>query len=495
MLDYSALLYIVLILPALGGGLCLLLRSPAFILTVVLATTMATAMSAITAAAGVWTSGPVSALGGWLYLDALSAWHILVMMIVFMLASTYAQSYFRASLEAREFPRRAAQRFGALWLGALCTMTLVLVSNNLGILWVGVEGTTLLTAFLICIHRTKVALEAMWKYLIICSVGVAFAFMGTLLVGAAAEQLHLSPAQSLLWTELNANAAGLNPVLLKAAFLFLLVGYGTKAGLAPMHNWLPDAHSQAPAPVSALFSGFMLNAALYGILRYVPLVEGASGGTGWCLRLLAFFGVLSILVSAAFLYFQRDVKRLLAYSTVEHLGIIALGVGLGGAGAIAALFHMLNHSLGKSVAFFSAGRVGQIYGTHDIKKLSGALRTVPVWGAGLFVSLLALIGMAPFSVFLSEFQIALAAAQSRAWWSLGLFLLGISVIFMSALRHGLSLAWGAPGETVPVGNKATAVDAVLVWLPLGVLLVLGLWMPPFLYQAMSQAAAVIGGAR
>ncbi|MCX5758016.1 MAG: proton-conducting transporter membrane subunit [Candidatus Hydrogenedentes bacterium] len=330
--------------------------------------------AALAAGTCVWSShgGSISTAWGWLYLDALSTYHLAVMMVVFALSSLYLPGYFGEEIRDNVLTPGAARRFGVLWFGALTAMTLVLISNNVGIMWVGIEATTLVTAFLICIHRTPESVEAMWKYLIICSVGVAFAFMGTLLAGAAANALHLPPSQALLWTCLRQNASHLDPVLIKVAFVFLLVGYGTKAGLAPMHSWLPDAHSQAPAPVSALFSGFMLNAALYCIMRYMPLVEGSSGHAGWSLRLLLFFGLTSILVAATFIIFQHDLKRLLAYHSVEHLGIIAVGLGLGGLGTFAALLHTLNHSICKSLSFFAAGRLGQMYGTHDMSKVAAS---------------------------------------------------------------------------------------------------------------------------
>ncbi len=282
-------------------------------------------------------------------------------------------------------------------------------------------------------------------------------------------------------------------MLLKAGFLFLLVGYGTKAGLAPMHSWLPDAHSQAPSPVSALFSGFLLNSALYCILRYVSLVERATGHSGWSLRLLVVFGAVSIVVAAAFILFQHDLKRLLAYHSVEHMGIIALGMGLGGAGVLGALFHTLNHSLCKTVAFFSAGRLGQMYGTHDMDRIGGALRSAPVWGKGLLLSLLCLIGVAPFAIFMSELQIVSAAAAGGAWWTLGLFLFGVGVVFVGALKHAVSMSWGAPAEGVR--PKSARTRSRPSWLSRR-------WprcsrwasgCRAFLRDAIAQAAAIVGG--
>jgi hydrogenase-4 component F len=365
-----------------------------------------------------------------------------------------------------------------------------LVSNNLGIMWVGMEATTLLTAFLICVHRTRESLEAMWKYLLICSIGVALAFMGTLLMAASAAPLHLDSIHVMLWTSLRANAAHLDPMLVKIAFVFLAVGYGTKAGLAPMHTWLPDAHSQAPTPVSAVFSGFMLNTALYCIMRYVPIVETATGGNGWCLGILTLFGLVSIVVAAAFILFQHDLKRLLAYHSVEHIGIIALGVGLGGLGTFAALFHTLNHSLCKTLSFFAAGRLGQLHGTHDMRTMKGTLASAPLWGTAIFGSLLALIGVAPFALFVSEFQIVKAALDTRAVFELVVFLSGAAVVFVGALGHAIPLVWAKPTVVLP-RYRATRLEVILVALPLGILLLLGLWMPDALQNMLNAAADVI----
>jgi len=379
-----------------------------------------------------------------------------------------------------------------LWMGSLAAMTLVLLSNNLGLMWVGMEATTLLTAFLIYVHRTPRALEAMWKYLLICSVGIAFAFMGTLLVAAAATKGSGMVGEALLWTRLREGAANLDAPTMKAAFIFLLVGYGTKAGLAPLHNWLPDAHSQAPAPVSAIFSGFMLNASLYCLMRYVPLVEASTGRSGWALELLRLIGVVSILVAAAFILFQHDLKRLLAYHSVEHLGIIAVGLGLGGLGTFAALFHTLNHSLCKTLGFLCAGRLGQIYGTHDMTAMTGTVRRARLWGWGLLLSFLALIGAAPFAIFMSELLVLKAAIDARSLAVLVIFLLGTAAVFVGALRHAIAMAWG-PHDGPSGARTATAVDVGVVSACVTSLVVLGLWMPQPLRETIEAAARIIGG--
>lgn len=489
-MEYSVLFGLLLIIPCIGSALCSMLPGARRVMMSLSATVAVSVIMMVPLVWRVIQAGSVSAFGGLFYADALSAYHLCVMSIVFVASSVYAWPYLMRELDSGHVTIRGLHQYAGLWCGALAAMTLVLISNNLGIMWVGIEATTLLTAFMICIPVRAASLEAMWKYLLICSIGVAFAFLGTLMVVASANGLGMSMSDTLLWTKLRQGAGALNPMLLKAGFLCLLVGYGTKAGLAPMHSWLPDAHSQAPAPVSAIFSGFMLSIALYCLIRYLPIVESTAGLAGWAPQLLILFGVISILVAAAFIIFQHDIKRLLAYSSVEHLGIITLGLGFGGLGTFAALFHTLNHSICKPLAFFAAGRLGQTYGTHEIKKMSGSLRSAPVWGTGLFGSLLALIGAAPFAIFMSEFQIMKAAVDRRATLSLILFLAGGSIVFVGALRHAISMAWGEPSP-ISEPERAAKIEVLLVFAPLAVLLILGLWMPGPLMNLLRQAASIL----
>jgi hydrogenase-4 component F len=488
MVHPAALLVAVLALPVAGAGLSLLLPSTRAVLAVLTTGVLATALASFYLAAVVFGSGPLHAVGGWLFVDALSAYHLLLLALVFALSTVFAGRYFRHGSHALD--RRTARRFGALWFGSLAAMTLVLLSNHLGLMWVGIESTTLVTTFLIGLHRSRESLEATWKYLVICSVGIAIAFMGTLLVGASATRTLPVPSDAMLWTRLREVAPLLDPAPLKIGFLFLLVGYGTKVGLAPMHTWLPDAHSQAPAPVSAIFSGVMLNTALYCIMRYIPVVEAATGGTGWSLRLLSLFGVISMVVAAAFILFQRDAKRLLAYCSVEHLGIIALGLGLGGVGTFAALFHAANHSLGKSVGFFCAGRLGQIYETHEMKALRGTLRAAPLWGVGLLLGLLGLIGVVPSGTFMSELLTVKAALDARSIVVVVALLVATGTAFIGIFGHAMAMAWGKPPRE-GMAEKAGVLDAVVVVLPLALLALLGVWMPQPLRDILNQAARIV----
>ena len=485
-------MFAMLVLAAAGALSCLLLPRPRRVLVTISVVSFAElALAARLWAAAIGTPGFVTAADDWLYIDAFSAFHLVVLALVFVLSSVFAAVYFGGEAGEHHFTAATARRFGALWLGSLAAMILVLVSNNIGIMWVGMEATTLLSAFLISLHPTRLSLEAMWKYLIICSIGIAFAFMGTLLAAASVQSGGVVGSEALLWTRLAAPDAHLDPVLIKFAFLFLLVGYGTKAGLAPIHSWLPDAHSQAPAPVSAMFSGFLLNTALYCIMRFVPPVRQALG-EAFPNALLIGFGSLSILVAAGFIVFQRDAKRLLAYHSVEHLGIITLGFGLGPLGAFAALFHTLNHSVCKALAFFAVGRLGQRFGSHDMHTISGALRADGVWGLALLGSLLALIGVAPFSIFMSEYQLLRAAIGAGAWVALTLFLVASGIVFVAALKHLIDMVFGTPGVEVRRGRDGIPALAI-VGSGMGLLLVLGVWMPLPLSDALVQAATVFVG--
>jgi hydrogenase-4 component F len=493
-MHYDTALWLSLLVPFVLGFACTMLPSARTALAAMCCCVFATAIAGSVAIAAVFQQGTIFIASRWLFLDALSAYHYAVLLVVFCLSSVYAWFYFGEELRTGHFTRKQARLFSGLSCFSLAAMTLVLFSNNLGIMWIGIEATTLITAFLICIYVSRQSMEAMWKYIVICSVGMAFAFMGTLLIAVSAKALELGPHDSLLWSVLHENARLLDPRLIQTAFIFLLVGYGTKAGLAPMHSWLPDAHMQAPSPVSAIFSGFLLSTAMYCIMRYMPLIEAATGNAGWGRRLMTGFGLFSIAVAAVFIVSQKNLKRFLAYSSIEHIGIIALGLGLGGLGTFAALFHTLNHGLCKTLSFFAAGRMGQVFGTYDIQDMKGALARSPVWGAGLFLAILALIGAAPFALFISEFLILKAAIDQQAFAVAFVFLLGIGIVFICALGYVLPLSWGGPPlkETAPA--RYFSYEALLVYVPLAALLVLGVWMPEILQSVLNRAAHIISGA-
>ena len=428
-------------------------------------------------------------LGGQLMLDPLSGFHAMVVVGVFVFASFYARHYFAPAVASGSFDRAKANRFGFLWFLFLGSMLLTLVSNNLGLMWVGMEATTIASALLVCLDRKPPAVRAAWTYLVMCSVAIALALLGIIVLCAEAGTIAARGSSVFLWSQITELGPLLEPGPVRLAFLLALVGYGTKAGLAPMHSWLPEAHGQAPTPVSAVLSGVLLNCALYCLSRFVPIVESSS--PGWANGVLVPFGVISLGVAAAFIAREHDVKRLLAFHSVEHMGIITLGLGFGAPAA--ALFHTLNHSVCKMLTFFCAGALAQRYGTSDMHRMKGSLRALPLAGGGFLIALLALIGTPPFSVFMSELWIARAGINGGHWVATVLFIAATTIVFIAAFRHAAGMTWPATeGATAPQG-PTPGLGWALVAAPLALLLVLGLVMPPSFSALLGRAGAIVAG--
>jgi len=440
----------------------------------------ATLAAAVAVAHGVVVDTTVVALDGLLRADALSAWMVGLIALVATLAG----------LET--FSEPAGRRFHALFHLFVFTMLLAVTTDDLGLMWVAVEGTTLASVFLVNYHRTRASLEAAYKYLLICSVGIALAFVGTVLVYFADVQQFGAEAHALRWTTLLRWAPQLPPRVVELAFVFLLVGYGTKAGLAPMHTWLPDAHSEAPASISALMSGVLLAVGIYGVLRFKAVVDLAAG-PGFARRLLILLGLASMTVAAAFLWSPTSLKRMLAYSSVEHLGLVALGLGFGGPWGIAgAILHIANHALAKATLFLLSGRIRDVYGTVDIALVRGVIMAMPVTGRAFALGMLALLGLPPFGLFISELMI-LGAGFKEGWPAATVLALGLLLVaFGGMLRalHGIS--YGAPaawaGRELVTWGGVTPVAAAL-----GLLVLTGLAWPPGLVAALARIAAVVGG--
>src|SRR5579883_3425983 len=355
------LLTVLVLVPLITACLCLFLNRRAWLELLTVTAAAATLALAMRAAARVVAVGRLSGLGSGLYADALSALSLLIIAFVGTTAALYSVGYMRENMKelGGEYGAglREVRRYYLLFNLFLFAMLVVPLSNNLGVLWIAIEGTTLASLFLVSFYRTPEALEAAWKYVIVGSVGIALALFGTILAYYSAVQV-LGPTYDLAWSVLPPVAARLNPGVMRLAFIFIVVGFGTKAGLAPMHTWLPDAHSEAPSPISALLSGVLLNTAMYGILRYYALAT-PSLGRAYPDALLLGFGLLSLLIAALFILRQDDIKRLLAYSSVEHMGIVAVGIAFGGAlGMSGALLQMVGHALAKSLMFFASGLVG-----------------------------------------------------------------------------------------------------------------------------------------
>lgn len=438
--------------------------------------------AAITLAVIVAERGPQTASAGFLRADALAVFMLIVIGAVGSLATAATPAWLRGEITAGRATARTAARHSVLVQCFLAAMAFAVLAANLGVVWVAIEATTIVTAFLVGQRRTRTAVEAAWKYVVICSTGIALALLGVLLLNYAAG--HGPRPASLDWTSLVAAAPNLDPGVTRIAVALLILGFGTKAGLAPLHAWLPDAHGQAPAPVSALMSGVLLSVAFSVILR-VKVIADAALGTGFARVLLAVLAVASLLLAASLLIRQREYKRMLAYSSIEHIGLIALGAAAGGPLALAAvLLHVLGHGLAKGVLFLSAGRVLQTTATGRIDRVRGLGVHAPFLAGCLGFGVLALIGLPPFSLFASEIGIVRAGFATGLGWVTALALLLVLVIAATLIGHTSRMVLGTPDPVADGPGAATAPArrpvAGLVPLALGLLVcaVLGVFTGP-----------------
>lgn len=423
----------------------------------------------------------------WLRLDAPGRLLLGTISLLFLACATYSVGYLRYRGE------RANRRFCACMLAALGTMSLVAYAQHLGLLWVGIEATTLATAPLIYFNRTPRSIEATWKYLVISSVGIALALLGSFFVGYAA--LLGGGKASLLFSGLLADAALLSKPWLRAGFTLLLVGYGTKMGLAPMHTWKPDAYGEAPGVVGAILAGGLTSCAFFALLRLTQITVAAGEGV-YASRLLISIGLFSMAVAGALMLGQRDLKRMLAYSSVEHMGILVIACGVGAGGIFAALLHLLNNALGKGVMFLAVGNIHRAFGGKTTTEVHGALRRLPLSGTLFLLGLFAITGSPPFGLFISELLILKATFAAERWVIGGLFLAFLLLAFAGMGATSLSAVQGRPPASVqrsPYRDSfATVAPAVCL---LALVLLFGLHLPAPLQELLGEAAAALGGGR
>jgi hydrogenase-4 component F len=426
------------------------------------------------------TGRPVDELHGVIYVDSLSAFFLLTVTLVVLLAGLGSVSYLRAGAERGELSTLQVKLYGTFFSLFAALMLAALQTGNLGLLWVLVEASTLASAVLVALEARATSLEAAWKYVIISSFGVTIALVGTLFLYYSAISLHVSADQRLTWPTLFAHASLLQAPSLRLAFLLVLVGYGTKVGLAPMHTWLPDAHAEAPSPASAMLSAALLNTGMYAIIRFQALTGAELGRFAGDALLV--FGFASVLVGALFMVGCENFKRLFAYSSVEHMGLIAIGLGFGGLlGIYGALLQTLTHAIGKSVLFLAGGEVVHRYHTRSAREVRGLLAAAPVLGLALLLGSLAILGSPPFGVFESEFTIIRASFASQSS-GLGFLLLALLVVaFVAFARIAAGMVFGPGPREAPAAAAAAPparrIGATPVVLGLAVLLVLGLWVP------------------
>ncbi len=482
-------LLIVLGLPLLGALLLALLGARTYAAELNAGMSFATLIAVAFLVLRVLRHGPLLALQEQFFVDSFNVFLVALTAFVGFTTALFSRPYMRIEEQRGRLSAKRLRLYHSMYQLFMAAMFLALLTNNMGLLWVAMEAATLSTVLLVSLYRTRASLEAAWKYFILCGVGIAQALFGTILLYFAAERvLGHQGMTALLWTHLNAVKGQLEPRVLSLAFVFLLVGYGTKVGLAPLHNWLPDAHAEGPTPVSAVLSGLLLNVALYAVIRSKVLVEGSIGSylPG---HMLMIFGLLSALLGAFFLWRQRDIKRLFGYSSIEHMGIITFAFGIGGPIAnFAALLHMTVHSLTKSSIFFTAGHASQTAGTQQMEGIRGLVGISPTIGWGLMLGSIAILGMPPFGVFASEFLILTTAMREHPWTT-PFLLIALGVAFAAIFRKVQPMVFGE--SDAPALPHSPAL--VPVFLHLALVLMLGVYIPYALADWYRAAARLIGG--
>jgi len=478
---------ILLGMPLAGGAALAVLGNRRWAPELGVAASAVTFLAAAALTARVIRDGPITTFAGQFFIDPFNVVLVALTAFVAFTTAVFARPYMRIEGDRGKVRAGALRLFHAMFQVFTFTMLLALTTNNMGILWVAMEAATLSTVLLVSLYRTPESIEAAWKYFILCSVGIAQALFGTILLYFAAEKVLGSGGSALLWTDLNAVKAQLEPTVMSLAFVFLLVGYGTKVGLVPVHNWLPDAHAEGPTPISAVLSGLLLNVALYAVVRCKVLTDGALG-TAFAGKLMMGFGLLSVVVAAFLLSRQRDIKRLFAYSSIEHMGLTTFAFGMGGAAAsFGALLHMTMHSLTKSAIFFAVGHATQKTGTQVMDDIRGLIRTNPTIGWGLMLGAIAILGIPPFGVFASEF-IILTTAMREQPWATPFLLVGLGVAFAAIFGKVQPMVFGET-ESPRLPHPPALVP---VFLHLALVLMMGIFIPPYLAAWYRQAAALIG---
>src|ERR1035437_228038 len=437
--------------------------------------------------------GAVTALNGFLRADALSALVIGLTAFVALASAIYAVGYFGRDLAEGRITEPQLRRYYVLTPLFVCAMLLAPLADNLGVMWVAIESATLASVLLVTFYNQKTSFEAGWKYIIIGSVGISLALFGTVITySSAVGVLGEHAGQGMSWSVLVEIADKFNPTAMRLAFVMVLLGYGTKAGLAPMHTWKPDAYAEEPEPAATLLAAAFINCAIYSIMRFDVLAEKCLGHQ-FPSRLLIGFGVGSILLASPFVLVQRNFRRLLAYSSIDHAGIMVAALGFGGKlGALGAMLHMLFHGVTKPLMFFAAGNVQQHYGSPYFRKVHGVIHRLP-WSGGLFLlATFAVIGTPPFSIFQSEFTALSAALAANYTWAAGLFVLGVVTVFVGFLLHMSQMNLGASPETTPRAAECPWKLGAMLLVAV-VVVGLGFWLPGTLFDLVQDSVYILRG--
>jgi hydrogenase-4 component F len=428
---------------------------------------------------------------GILRIDALGLVFLLLLVVLTLAVAIYTVGWLGQAVAVGNVKAESVRPYFALVHAFVATMVVTILADNLGVLWIAMEGTTITSAVLIGFHGHQHGLEAAWKYIIVTTIGISLGLFGTVLIYAAAAHV-MGGAGAMSWSAIMKVAPALDSGIVRIGFIFVLVGYGTKAGLAPMHHWLPDAHSQAPTPVGALLSGVLIKCALLAIIRF-QTIAAAACGVAFPAQLLLIFGLVSIVVATPFILAQRDIKRLLGYHSVEHVGIIALGLGFGGQiGTYGALLHVVNHGVTKALAFFAAGTAIARYNSRDMRVIRGLFAVAPIGATLLMLSALSLAGVPPFSIFVSELMVLRAGIGQGNFVAIAIFLAMVVVIFAGLLHHVGGMVFGKPRANA--GREPEAWSPLLGMMFLAaIMIVLGLTIPASFDGLLRRATEVVGG--
>jgi hydrogenase-4 component F len=484
----ETLLWVLPLVPTLTAVVMLTTRDRRILSILDVGGSTVLAVLALVLAREVASGGPQAF--GVLRVDDLGLVFLLLLVGLTLAVSIYTVGWLKQAVAVGNMKAEFLRSYFFLVHAFVATMVVTVLADNLGVLWIAMEGTTITSAILVGFHGHHHGLEAAWKYIIVTTIGISFGLFGTVLVYAAAAESAGAGAMS--WSAIMQVAPTLDPGIVRIGFIFVMVGYGTKAGLAPMHLWLPDAHSQAPTPVSALLSGVLIKCALLGIIRF-QTIAAAAAGPEFPAAVLLVFGLTSIVVATPFILTQHDIKRLLGYHSVEHVGIVALGLGFGGAvGTYGALLHVVNHGVTKALAFFAAGTAIARYGSRDMRVIRGLLRVAPIGATFLMLAALSLAGVPPFSIFVSELLVLRAGIGGGHWVAIAIFLAMVVVIFAGLLHHAGSMAFGEP--TAAADREPEA------WFPLlgmvllaAIMLLLGLTIPATFDEPLRRATEIIVG--
>jgi hydrogenase-4 component F len=443
--------------------------------------------SGLTFTASLWFLNMPQAAASYVILDSLNISFIILNTLVGFTTSAFSASYIGHEIETGHLTPLFVRFYHAMFQGMMASMNLALLANNIGVMWVGLELATLMTVIMVGIYRTPSALEAAWKYFILGIVGISLAFFGTILVYLAGQSVLGEGLPAMTWSQLLSAAPQLDAALLNLAFIFLLVGYGTKVGLAPLHAWLPDAHAEGPTPISAVLSGLLLNVALFALLRFKMLIA-AHPATLKPGPIMIGIGLVSLIFAAFMLYNRRDIKRLFAYSSIEHMGLITFAFGMGGPLAnFAGLLHMVMHSLTKSAIFFAVGHVAQAKGTQRLSEIKGLSVSHPALAAGLAFAVIAISGLPPFGAFMSEFLILTSTFAREPLLALAAAF-GLLVAFGALLLRLQNVLFGAPSAP---DNKVNASSVPLI-VHLSLVLAAGLYLPAAMITWFQRAAELLG---